>query len=142
MSDSPIELACYPVDVLVPDGGVAVVTQEYKPVTHLGVDISVPGHLKDARAQIVAVADGRVLRVARTARGGAVLLDHGGWTSAYLHLDAVQVVVGGVVRAGQVIGMMGADPIDPQGVVHLHFQLAVGGVAVDPAPFLLGLTQE
>jgi hypothetical protein len=31
---------------------------------------------------------------------------------------------------------MGADPMDPERIVHLHLQLAPGGEVVDPTQYL------
>ena len=45
------------------------------------------------------------------------------------------------VRAGQPIGIIGADPQDPNGIAHLHFEMWFGGAgraAIDPAPYLRG----
>lgn len=116
--------------------GGSVITNEYQPPRHMGVDISVPGQLKTARAFVRAVAAGRVIRAARGDRGIAVLIDHGDWASGYLHLADVDVKSGAVVAAGQRLGRMGADPLDPEKIVHLHLQLAPGGHTVDPEPYL------
>lgn len=134
-----IDIAVWPV---VSQSGESRITQEFKPGRHVGVDIAVPGALTSAHAAVVACADGRVAKVYQAPNGGAVLLSHGSWTSAYLHMTDVLVRLGEVVAAGDRIGTMGADPTDPEGVVHLHFQVAESGQgAVDPAPYLEGLTQ-
>lgn len=116
--------------------GGSVITNEYAPPRHMGVDIAVPGKLKDARALVRTVAAGRVIRAARGDRGIAVLIDHGDWASGYLHLADVQVKAGQVIAAGQKLGRMGADPLDAERIVHLHLQLAPGGHTVDPEPYL------
>ncbi len=115
------------------------ITQEFSPA-HPGVDISVPGHYQDARAEVRAVAVGRVVRAWLAPRGWAVLVSHGDWVSGYLHLAALAggIVDGAVVDAGQVLGPMGADPLDAEHVIHLHLQIAPGGVPVDPATYLQG----
>lgn len=115
---------------------VGVITQEFKPGVHLGVDISVPGQYQTAKANVRAVAAGRVVRAWLAARGWAVLIDHGDWASGYLHMSSVRVSDGQSVAAGDVLGPMGADPLDEEHVVHLHLQLAPGGVPTDPAPYL------
>lgn len=114
------------------------ITQEYKPPRHMGVDIAVPGHYKDVFASVLAVADGRVARAMKAQRGWSVLLDHGDYASGYLHMTQLDVKTGDRVVAGQRLGTMGADPLDGQGVVHLHFQLAPLGHTVDPEPYLKG----
>ena len=42
------------------------------------------------------------------------------------------------VRAGQPIGVIGADPLDGQHLKHLHFEIWLGGPndAIDPAPLM------
>lgn len=126
----------WPVRVL-GGGARAEVTQEFKPGVHLGVDIAVRGHYHDAVADVLAVARGTVVRAARGPRGGYVLIDHGDYASSYLHLQApIEVRVGEVVEAGRKLGRMGADPLDAERIVHLHFQIAPGGTPVDPEPYL------
>lgn len=132
----------WPVSVLDEDGAVmpgrggSVVTQEYRPPTHMGVDIAVPGHYSDANAVVLAVADGKVVHASKGARGWGVLLDHGDFASGYLHLADVDTSVGTTVKAGQRLGRMGADPLDAARIVHLHLQLAPAGTTTDPEPYL------
>jgi murein DD-endopeptidase MepM/ murein hydrolase activator NlpD len=133
----------WPVRVLggtayLPGRGGSRITQEFKPGVHAGVDIAVPGQLTSARADVCAVAGGTVVSAWKHERGWAVLLSHGDWASGYLHLASVDAGVehGARVGPGQRLGPMGADPLDPERIVHLHLQLAPGGVAVDPAPYL------
>lgn len=135
--------------VVVLDGGVplpgrggSVITQEWRPPMHMGVDIAVPGKLRAVRAQVRAVARGRVVRAYRGERGWAVLVDHDDWASGYLHLGELHhgIADGAIVAPGQILGTMGADPLDPERILHLHFQLAPGGHAVDPARYLTRAT--
>jgi murein DD-endopeptidase MepM/ murein hydrolase activator NlpD len=67
--------------------------------------------------------------------GNVVYVDHGaGIVTAYLHLSEQSVAVGDTVRAGDVIGKVGAT-----GRVtgpHLHWIVRYGGVTVDPASLL------
>lgn len=126
------------------------ITQEYRPPTHMGVDIAVPGHYADAVATVVAVAAGRVVTASKSERGWQVLIDHGDWASGYLHLDDLdELIVSDMalqaqnpdivtvnVAAGQRLGPMGADPLDPERVRHLHIQLAPGGHVTDPTRYL------
>lgn len=125
------------VDGKVGRGG-STITQEYRPPSHLGVDIAVPGHYRDAGADVLAVARGTVARSVRGPRGWFVLLSHEDWASSYLHMSAIDVKLGDVVEAGQRIGRMGADPTDAEGIVHLHLQIAPLGKTTDPAPYLQG----
>lgn len=88
---------------------------------------------------VVAAAAGRVALVGTVAQGfqlhgNTVGLDHGqGVTSIYLHLSRITVKEGEVVRAGQVIGAVGATG----GVTgpHLHWGLYVNGLSIDPVPW-------
>jgi murein DD-endopeptidase MepM/ murein hydrolase activator NlpD len=64
-------------------------------------------------------------------RGNVIYIDHGwGVFSGFLHLSAMEVSVGDWVEPGQQIGLIGAT-----GRVtgpHLHWEIWVGGVPVDP----------
>src|SRR5690606_33340586 len=94
----------------------------------------------------LAASDGFVWSAARTPRGFAVVIDHGaiGFATLYTHLSGLLVAPTqrGSSReriyAGQPIGIVGADPQDPQGLPHLHFELWKGGPgeALDPAPLM------
>ena len=60
----------------------------------------------------------------------------------YTHLERLLVTptanvkAGERVRAGQPIGIIGADPLDGEHLKHLHFEIWLGGPkdAIDPAP--------
>ena len=94
---------------------------------HTGLDIDgITGDVITAPAKgIVVLAD--QLKV----RGGAVILDHGaGVLSGYYHLDSIDVEVGQTVERGQQLGQMGATGLVTGS--HLHWELRVNGVAVDP----------
>lgn len=85
---------------------------------------------------ILAAANGVVVFAGeKTVRGNATILSHGrGVYTGYWHQSRIDVQVGDVVQAGQTIGMVGAT-----GRVtgpHLHFEVLVGGVQVDPADWL------
>ena len=82
--------------------------------------------------EITAPARGRVvLAEGLTVRGKTTILDHGwGVFTAYLHQSEILVAPGDMVEAGQTIGLVGAT-----GRVtgpHLHWEVWVGGVPVDP----------
>jgi len=70
-----------------------------------------------------------------TVRGNATVIDHGwGVYTAYAHQSEIFVQVGEWVETGQVIGLVGST-----GRVtgpHLHWEVIVGGVQVDPLPWL------
>lgn len=70
-----------------------------------------------------------------TVRGNATVIDHGwGVYSGFWHQSAIQVTVGQTVNQGDVIGLVGGT-----GRVtgaHLHWELWVNGVQVDPLIWL------
>lgn len=70
-----------------------------------------------------------------TVRGNATMIDHGwGVYSGYMHQSEINVQVGERVEAGQLIGLVGGT-----GRVegpHLHWEIWVGGVQVDPLEWL------
>lgn len=71
-------------------------------------------------------------------RGGATIISHGrGVYTGYWHQSKIDVKVGDHVEAGQIIGMVG-DTGRVTGP-HLHFELLVGGVQVDPSDWLQGM---
>ena len=121
----------------------AVMSQEFRPTNHRGVDIMFREAGKWVAPEgtpILAARDGVVWSTGSTARGGNVVLDHGPpFATFYQHLATITVTQGQHVKAGQQIGTMGADPTDPQGYRHLHFEVWYKGAAdkaVDPAPML------
>jgi murein DD-endopeptidase MepM/ murein hydrolase activator NlpD len=86
---------------------------------------------------ILAARAGTVYSVDRSPRGIEVVLDHGPpWATYYQHLSSVSVKKGDAVAAGQQIGVIGADPTDPEGLRHLHFATWYKGAgdsaSVDP----------
>lgn len=81
---------------------------------------------------ILAPARGRVAFAGPlTVRGNTTILDHGwGVFTVYMHQSEILVSEGEMVEAGQTIGLVGAT-----GRVtgpHLHWEVVVGGVPVDP----------
>jgi murein DD-endopeptidase MepM/ murein hydrolase activator NlpD len=85
---------------------------------------------------VIAAAAGEVVFVdALTVRGNFIVVDHGrGVYTAYAHLSKTLVEPGQTVKAGQKIGEVGTTGRS-QGN-HLHFEVAVGGVSVEPAFWL------
>ncbi len=88
----------------------------------------------------VAASDGRIWSAGWAPGGYAVVIDHGKpWATYYAHLASLQVTAGDRVRAGQPLGVVGADPLDAQELRHLHFALWYGGAgdsAIDPEPVM------
>jgi murein DD-endopeptidase MepM/ murein hydrolase activator NlpD len=70
-----------------------------------------------------------------TVRGGVVVIDHGwGVYTAYDHLSEILVQPGDAVQPGQLVGLGGATgrTTGP----HLHWEVWVGGVQVNPVDWL------
>jgi murein DD-endopeptidase MepM/ murein hydrolase activator NlpD len=85
---------------------------------------------------ILAAAAGTVVFAGPlTVRGNATMIDHGwGVYTGYMHQSEILVKVGDKVEAGQEIGKVGGT-----GRVtgpHLHWEIFVGGVQVDPMDWL------
>jgi len=103
---------------------------------HRGIDMPAP-----AGAAVYAVADGHVSSIHRRGPGGLEMaLSHQGPrgpnVSLYAHLGQIAPAFAdgrSVVHAGDRIGVVGRS-----GVIygtHLYFELLVGGIPVDPAPY-------
>jgi len=70
-----------------------------------------------------------------TVRGNATMIDHGrGIFTAYMHQSEILVNLGDHVEQGQLIGRVG-NTGRAEGP-HLHFEVLVGGVQVDPLEWL------
>ena len=78
-------------------------------------------------------------------RGRTTIIDHGwGIYTAYFHQNPYEffVAVGDVVEAGQLIGKVGDQSIVDAGLAgratgpHLHWEIWVNGVQVDPLDWL------
>jgi murein DD-endopeptidase MepM/ murein hydrolase activator NlpD len=99
---------------------------------HAGVDISAP-----LGTPVHAAADGIVSRAEYYGGyGKLIVIDHGnGMSTRYGHLSRFDVVPGQEVRRGDVIAFSGATgrATSP----HLHFEVRLGGAAVNPHPYLI-----
>jgi murein DD-endopeptidase MepM/ murein hydrolase activator NlpD len=84
-----------------------------------------------------AASDGVVATVTWHATGGLmVVVDHaGGIQTWFLHLSQALVAPGAPVVGGQVIALSGGTGVGTG--PHFHFETHVGGVPVDPIPFML-----
>ena len=130
--------------------------------THMGVDLMFARIASDPFARTgpngtklfvmpdawpaVAAGDGVLWSARHTARGFAIVIDHGNVATFYQHLDTLMVPetqppAKGTprqqliqIRAGQPLGVIGGDPLDPGRLKHLHFELWPSGPqsAIDP----------
>jgi murein DD-endopeptidase MepM/ murein hydrolase activator NlpD len=87
--------------------------------------------------EIMATAPGVVVFAGPLAiRGNATYIDHGwGVYSGYFHQSEIFVSEGEMVEAGQVIGLVGNTGRSTG--AHLHWEIWVGGVPVDPLDWVL-----
>lgn len=118
----------YPLEVITVTSVYGAIRQyDTGPGYHAGVDLD--GELGDT---VFAAADGLVvLAEPLQVRGGAVILDHGlGVYSNYFHLSELAVQEGETVSKGQIVGHMGSTGLSTGS--HLHWEIRVGGIAVDP----------
>jgi murein DD-endopeptidase MepM/ murein hydrolase activator NlpD len=98
---------------------------------HEGIDIAAA-----IGTPVHAAADGTVIYASwMTGYGNLVVVDHGnGLATAYAHASALVVRVGQAVSQGQTVSLVGStgNSTGP----HLHFEVRVNGVAVDPLLYL------
>ena len=125
-----------------------VITQPFGPTTypfepafdgfahfHTGLDLAGP-----LGSPILAAADGVVVAAdaSTVGYGNHVIIAHaGGLLTLYGHLETMLVKPGDVVKAGQVVALLGStgNSTGP----HCHFEVRVAGQPVDPIPFLPAL---
>ncbi|GAC1567039.1 MAG: peptidoglycan DD-metalloendopeptidase family protein [Vulcanimicrobiaceae bacterium] len=102
------------------------VTHEWR--MHNGLDIGAP-----MGATITASAPGRVIYAGwEGGYGNTVIIDHGGTASTlYGHCSQLFVSEGQDVQQGQAIGAVGSTGVSTG--PHLHFEIRIDGVAVDPS---------
>ena len=126
-----------------------IITQPFGPTTypyepsfdgfahfHTGIDLAGP-----LGTPIVAAADGVVAEAdsSTVGYGNHIIIAHaGGLLTLYGHLEAMLVKPGDVVKAGEIIGLLGStgNSTGP----HCHFEVRVNGQPVNPIPFLPALS--
>lgn len=98
---------------------------------HTGIDLSAPtGTFVGAAAPGVVVQAGWA-----GSFGNSVIVDHGGGVvTRYAHMDYIDVFLGEFVNPGDLIGFVGSTG-EASGP-HLHFEIIMGGVPVDPLIWL------
>jgi Peptidase family M23 len=111
--------------------------REYRGGWHEGTDIVAP-----QGTPIVAPASGTIASIHTSTNGGNVvwLVDSEGRTHKFMHLLATSsgIGTGTQVEAGQVIAFVGDT--GASSTPHLHYELHVGGAAVNPHEYLLGVS--
>jgi murein DD-endopeptidase MepM/ murein hydrolase activator NlpD len=107
----------------------------------------VPGVSLYHRGQDIVASCGEPIRAAASGTvtaatywgtyGNWILVDHGdGVAVGYAHESRISVSVGQKVKAGQVIGLVGETGAATG--CHLHLEVHLNGVAVNPVPFFTG----
>ncbi|MBX3193845.1 MAG: M23 family metallopeptidase [Microbacteriaceae bacterium] len=103
---------------------------------HKGYDMDQP-----CGATVYATGPGRVVRAGPwDSFGNAVEIDHGGGVvTVYGHMqwDSLYVTEGSRVVAGTPLGLEGTTGVSTG--CHVHFEIRVDGVPVDPEPFMAAL---
>ncbi|MBN2852473.1 MAG: peptidoglycan DD-metalloendopeptidase family protein [Clostridia bacterium] len=98
---------------------------------HTGIDLGAPYN-----ANILAANDGVVLKAGYSSGyGNRIVIDHGGGIATlYAHATTLLVHEGDKISQGQVIALVGStgNSTGP----HLHFEVIVNGVQVDPMNYL------
>lgn len=105
----------------------------HRALPHEGVDISA-----SLGTPIVASAKGTVTHAGwKSGLGYTVEIDHGyGYTTRYGHASKLLVKKGQRVIRGEVIANVGSTGISTS--PHLHYEVHVGGVAVNPLNYVIG----
>lgn len=105
----------------------------HRSLPHEGVDISAP-----LGTPILASAKGTVTHAGwKSGLGYTVEIDHGyGYTTRYGHASKVLVKRGQKVIRGEVVANVGSTGISTS--PHLHYEVRVGGVAVNPLNYVIG----
>lgn len=100
---------------------------------HRGIDLASP-----TGTPIYATADGVVSRADWFSSYGLyVAIEHGGQIQTrYGHMSRLNVAAGQAVRKGEIIGYVGSTGRSTG--PHLHYEVRIAGVAVNPVPYLQG----
>jgi len=98
---------------------------------HAGLDID-----SSHGTPIGAAADGLILYSGWfSGYGNTVIVDQGqGRTTLYAHMSASNTTLGSLVAAGDVMGFVGTTGLSTGS--HLHFEVRINGVFVDPLDYL------
>jgi len=98
---------------------------------HNGSDFAAP-----VGEPVYAAGDGKVVMVEeRIITGNTVIIEHfPGVFTLYYHMDSLSTELGMVVKKGTEIGTVGATGLVTG--AHLHWELRVAGIAVDPLLFI------
>lgn len=103
-----------------------------RPVKHNGVDFG-----SGRGAEVYAASSGKVVLAQYNGTyGNYIIIEHNdGTSSVYAHLDKITVSKGSPVRKGDVIGYTGSTGRSTG--PHLHYEVRIKGIPVDPKGFLV-----
>ncbi|MDD6483735.1 MAG: M23 family metallopeptidase [Clostridiales bacterium] len=106
-------------------------TGDYR--THNGVDIAA-----DEGCSVCASADGTVEEISADEMGQNITISHqNGMATKYMSLGSVEdLSVGDSVKAGDVVGTVGAPKGENTSQAHLHFEMYSANTPVDPCKYL------
>jgi len=97
---------------------------------HTGIDIDA----KTGDANVAANSGKVIIAGWDGGYGNTVVIDHGGGiTTLYAHASKLLVHVGDIVKQGQTVSLVGMTGLATG--PHLHFEIRVNGVPVDPLKF-------
>jgi hypothetical protein len=99
------------------------------------------GYVMPDGTHALAASDGTVWKATKIPTGLSIVIGHGtGLATFYAHLTELLVHQGDHVRAGQPIGVIGANPLDGEHLKHLHLEIwrddAKQARAIDPEPLM------
>ncbi len=99
---------------------------------HKGIDLAAP-----TGTPVYATADGLVQMAEwYSSYGNYIQIGHGSeLETRYAHLSRIAVSAGSMVRKGDLIGYVGSTGRSTG--PHLHYEVRVGGVAVNPVPYMV-----
>lgn len=111
--------------------GVRISPFTQTPVFHHGLDI-----VAQTGTPVLASASGVVVKSGYEAQyGNVVVIDHGaGYRSVYAHMSSSSVEEGAFVNSGEEVGKVGSTGRSTG--PHLHYEVRVNGLPVNPARFL------
>ena len=102
---------------------------------HKGIDFALP-----VNTDVISSIAGNVSDVGyNSARGNYIVIENGGISTLYQHLNSAIVKKGDTVRQGQVIAKSGNTGLTTG--PHLHYELKIDGQNVDPALYLQTYSQ-
>lgn len=109
---------------------------------HQGIDLG--ADKSKPQTPVLAVKTGTVLQnYWNDVRGWVMVIRHNGFDTLYQHLKSQSpLAVGSNVFPGQTLGIMGASSKTLSIAIHLHFELHLGGIPIDPEPYLLNIISE